>query len=370
MEPGAVWHVRPVAFADLDGWQADDHGAALSALARHRHKPAGHSYRKGSLGLDPDRLLDLALRADDAEARRDPRAFFESHYVPLRLAAADGARGRVTGFYEPELAASRRKHPPFETPFLRRPADLVAVDDTSRPAGLDPSYRFARLRPDGTLCEHHDRSAIEAGALDGQGLEVAWAADPVDVFFVHVQGAARLTFADGTATRITYDGKSGHPFTAIGRLLVERAEVDPQRVSMQTIRKWLADHPDRSRALMAENRSYIFFREMPAGDPGDGPVAAAKIPLTAGRSLAVDRLIHTFGTPVFVQADTVNGNRFRRLMIAQETGTAIVGAARGDIFFGTGDAAGERAGAVNSPCDFIVLAPRDMADTLPAYWTP
>lgn len=370
MGRGAAWHLRPVAFSDLDGWEGDDHGAALGALRRHRLKPPDQSYRKGSLGLPPGLLLELAARAHEAVARRDPRGFFESHCRPVRLMAADGARGRVTGFYEPQLAASRHRAPPFETPFLRRPADLVPVDDGNRPAGLDPSFRFARRQPDGRLTGYFDRAAIEAGALDGQGLEIAWAADPVDVFFVHVQGAARLTFPDGSATRITYDGKSGHPFTAIGRLLVERGEIDPQRVSMQTIRRWLADHPDRARALMAENRSYIFFREMPAGEPADGPVAAAKIPLTAGRSLAVDRLIHTFGTPVFVEADMVNGNPLRRLMIAQETGTAIVGPARGDIFFGTGDTAGERAGAVNSPCDFTVLVPRDTADTLPAYWQP
>lgn len=370
MRSGATWHVRPIDFADLDGWQEDDHGAALATLARHGRKPSDQSYRMGRLGLPPDLLLALAERAAAPDARRDPRGFFENHYRPVRLIAADEGRGRVTGFYEPQLAASRHRAPPFETPFLRRPDDLVPVDDGTRPAGLDPSFRFARRQPDGTMSEYFDRAAIEAGALDGKGLEIAWAADPVDVFFAHVQGAARLTFPDGSATRITYDGKSGHPFTAIGRLLVERGEIDPQKVSMQTIRQWLADHPDRAGALMAENRSFIFFREMPAGEPTDGPVAAAKIPLTAGRSLAVDRLIHTFATPVFVDADQVNGERFRRLMIAQETGTAIVGPARGDIFFGTGDGAGELAGAVNSPCDFTVFAPRDMADTLPAYWEP
>lgn len=365
-----MWRLEPVGFADMCGWPQDDHGAALAALARHALKPPGQAYRTGRLGSPPGRLLALADLAATGRARNDPRAFFEAHYAPIRLSHAGGARGLVTGFYEPELAASRRRTPPFETPFLRRPPDLVAVDGRTRPACLDPSFRFARRRADGTLADYFDRAAIEAGALDGLGLEIAWAADPVDVFFVHVQGAARLTFADGSAVRITYDGKSGHPFTPIGRLLAERCEIEPGAVSMRTIRRWLAEHPDRARALMAENRSYIFFRETPAGAPADGPVAAAKIPLTAGRSLAVDRLVHTFATPVFVHADRVNGRAFRRLMIAQETGTAIVGPARGDIFFGTGDRAGARAGAVTSPCDFTVLAPRDMADTLPAYWTP
>lgn len=365
-----MWNLGRIAFSDIDGWVCDDHAAALGALARHQQKPTQQVYRTGSLGLKPERLLDLAAAAGQPSARHDPRGFFEAHFAPVRMINRDGTRGLVTGFYEPELTVSRMRTGDHTTPFLRRPADLVTVTDANRPDDLGPSFRFARQLPDGTLTEHPDRAAIEAGALAGAGLEIAWAADPVDAFFVHIQGAARLTFADGATTRITYDGKSGHPFTAIGKLLVERGAIDAQTVSMQTIRQWLADNPDQAPKLMAENRSYIFFKQMPAGDPGDGPVAAAKIPLTAGRSVAVDRLIHSFATPIFVDADRVNGEPFRRLMIAQETGTAIVGPTRGDIFFGTGAAAGDLAGAVKSPCDFTVLVPRDMVDALPAYWQP
>lgn len=365
-----MWQLSRVEFADIAGWVDDDHEAALAALAKHANKPSDETYRTGSLGLNPARLLDLAGQAQQDAARHDPRSFFEVHYVPVRLVEDRGKRGLVTGFYEPELVASRTETPDHTTPLLRRPDDLVAINDSNRPNGLDRSYRFARQLPDGRLAEYPDRAAINAGALAGRGLEIAWVADAVDAFFVHVQGAARLTFSDGTAARITYDGKSGHPFTAIGKLLVERNQIAAETVSMQSIRQWLADHPEEAPVLIAENRSYIFFKEMPTGAPGEGPIAAAKIPLTAGRSLAVDRLIHTFATPIFVSADAVNGTRFRRLMIAQETGSAIVGPARGDIFFGTGEAAGEAAGAVKSPCDFIVLVPRDIADTLPAYWEP
>lgn len=366
----AVWRLRPVSFDDIPGWTDDDHGAARQALSRHSVKPETENYRTGSIGIPPEPLLALASAAEEPDARHDPRGFFEANYTPIRLSSDDETRGRVTGFFEPELAASRVKTPSFQTPFLRRPPDLVPVDDRTRPPSLDRSFRFARRTPDGALVEYPDRAAIQAGLLSGQRLEIAWVADPVDAFFVHVQGAARLTFPDGSAARITYDGKSGHPFTAIGRLLVDRGEIAPETVSMQSIRRWLADHTDQACALMAENRSYIFFKETPAGNRTDGPVAAAKVPLTAGRSLAVDRLIHTFATPVFVDADHVNGAPFRRLMIAQETGTAIVGPARGDIFFGTGDAAGEAAGAVLSHCDFIVLVPRELADTLPSRLEP
>lgn len=365
-----MWRLKSIGFSDMDGWSVDDHDAARAAFARHLLKPEDETYRTGRLGIPPVRLLDLAARAGTVAARRHPGGFFEANFVPVSLTHVGGERGLITGFYEPELAVSPVRSPPFETPFLRRPPDLVAVDDRTRPPDLDASFRFARKRSDGTLAPYFDRAAIEAGALAGRGLEIAWAADPVDAFFVHIQGAARLIYADDSAIRITYDGKSGHPFTAIGRLLLERGEIAVDRVSMQSIREWLADHPDEAPGLMAENRSYIFFKEMPAGEAGDGPVAAAKIPLTAGRSLAVDRLLHSFATPIFVAADAVNDAPFRRLMIAQETGTAIVGPARGDIFFGTGEAAGKLASAVNSPCDFTALVPRDMADTLPPYWEP
>ncbi|MFZ2099700.1 MAG: MltA domain-containing protein, partial [Oricola sp.] len=185
-----------------------------------------------------------------------------------------------------------------------------------------------------------------------------------------VQGAARLRFADGNTIRVTYDGKTGHPFTAIGKRLVERGEIDPDAVSMNAIRRWLADHPGEARPLMEENRSYIFFREAAVDDPAAGPIAAAKVPLTAGRSLAVDRLLHTFGSPIFVGADKVNGRPWRKLMIAQDTGSAIVGAARGDLFMGSGAAAGERAGAVRSPADFVLLVPKGVAIEPGAAVTP
>lgn len=365
-----MWSLRPIAFNDLAGWAGDDHGAALAALARHSKKPADEIYRTGRLGVPPEPLMALAAEAAEPDACTDPRGFFESRYVPVRLDPGHGERGLVTGFYEPELSASRVRTSSFAVPFLRRPPDLVPVDDGNRPSGFDPEMRFARRTDDGVLTEYRDRAAIEAGALDGQDLEIAYVADPVDAFFVHIQGAARLTFDDGSATRITYDGKTGHPFTAIGALLVARGEVPAETVSMQSIRAWLASHPDKAAGLMAENRSYIFFKETPAGRPGDGPIAAAKVPLTAGRSLAVDRLLHTFGTPVFVDADKVGDAPFRRLMIAQETGSAIVGPARGDIFFGTGAEAGEAAGGVKSPCTFTILVPRDMVDRLPEEWAP
>lgn len=355
-----MWMLQPLSFQDLAGWAADDHASALDAFARHAERPAGEVYRHGGAGVSPQSLDPLFLRARDVEARSDPRSFFERNFDLFAIVSADGARGLVTAFYEPEIEASREPVAPFLTPFYRRPDDLVSVSDANRPNGWDPEIRFGRRSEDGEISAYPDRSAINAGYLDGRGLELAWVENPVDAFFAHVQGAARLKLRDGSTMRITYDGKSGHPFTAIGRLLVERGQIALADVSMATIRAWLAAHPGKARALMEQNRSYIFFREASAGRAGDGPVAAAKVPLTAERSLAVDRLQHTFGTPVFVHADNVDGGPWAKLMIAQDTGSAIVGAARGDLFMGSGDVAGDRAGGVRSCADVHILAPKSL----------
>ncbi|GAB4361435.1 MAG: murein transglycosylase A [Oricola sp.] len=356
-----MWTLQPLPFDELAGWAADDHAAALAAFRRHADRQGNAVYRRGRAGIPPESLEPLFAAAAGEAASADPRGFFERNFDCCAVAESRGQRGFVTAFYEPEIVASRVRTGRFCHPFYRRPGDLVAVTPQNRPLGWDGEYRFAREAADGTLLVYPDRAAINAGWLDGRGLEIAWVEDPVDAFFAHIQGAARLKLADGSLMRITYDGKTGHPFTAIGKLLVDRGEIDAGAVSMQAIRQWLADHPGRARSLMEENRSYIFFREAPVADPGDGPVAAAGVPLTAARSLAVDRLLHTFGSPVFVSADDVNGAPWRRLMIAQDTGSAIVGAARGDLFMGSGDAAGARAGAVRSQADFFLLVPKSVA---------
>jgi membrane-bound lytic murein transglycosylase A len=306
----------------------------------------------------------LQARPSDAgEARR----FFEERFRPFLIAGEAKGRGFVTGYYEPEIAVSETRTGRFRYPIHRRPDDLVDIDDTTRPPSMDPYFAFARQGTDG-ISEYPDRKAIDQGALDGHGLEIAYAEDKVDLFFVHIQGAARLVYTDGTTRRITYAAKTGHPFTAIGKILIERGEIDRRAVTMATIRAWLADHPDQIDALFWENRSYIFFREADVDDPAFGPIAAAKVPLSPGRSLAVDRLIHTFGTPFFVSAPGLvhldRGAPFARLMLAQDTGSAIVGPARGDIFTGSGAAAGELAGSIKHAADFHILVPLAAAERL------
>jgi membrane-bound lytic murein transglycosylase A len=197
--------------------------------------------------------------------------------------------------------------------------------------------------------------------LGGRGLELAWLADPVDAFFVHVQGSARLKLVEGGTMRIGFDGKSGHPYTSIGRLAVERGLLTRDSADKEGLEAWLKAHPDQARSLMRENRSFIFFRETRLAEV-EGPVGAAGVPLIAGRSLAVDRRTMTFHTPVWVEAGEVTDpdradKSFRRLMIAQDTGSAIVGPARGDLFIGSGDEAGAKAGRVRHAATMIVLVP-------------
>lgn len=361
--------LRREEFSTLPGWADDTAAAAFAAFRRSaRHATQIAPYRTGSLGLDH---ADFASSYAAALARpgsesgsitdADARGFFEAWFHPVEITADSGA-GLVTGYYEPDVDVAARPDPTHRHPFLRKPDWLVKVPDPRRPPDDIPAgYAFMIDQAGGVRC-CPDRRAIESGAFDGQGLEIAWAASRADVFFAHIQGCARLRYADSPTKRITYAAKSGHPFTAIGRLLVERGEIAAELISMAAIRAWLAVDQERAERLMWENRSYIFFRETEVDDQWLGPVAAAKVPLEPGRSLAVDRLVHSFGTPIFVIApDLADFDRprpFARLMIAQDTGTAIVGAVRGDLFAGSGPAAGDKAGAINTAARFIVLAPR------------
>lgn len=353
----------PLAFADIPGWPDDDHAAALAAFRRGAAELAEHPPKRRQVDLDPDALAAVIVRAAalPAETQRDgARAFFETNFVPVDVRPHEGS-AFYTGYYEPIVAGSRSPSATFRTPLYAPPSDLVEIDPDHPPPGIEAGFRFARRTGDG-LVPYFDRGEIEqGGALRGQGLEIAWLADPVDAFYIHIQGSARLRLAEGGEMRVTYAAKTGHPYTAIGRELIAMGALPKGGATMRTVRAWLADHPAEAPGLMARNRSFIFFREAPVEDPALGPVAAAKVPLTEGRSLAVDRLIHSFGAPVFVEATLADGTPWRRLMVAQDTGSAIVGPARGDIFTGSGDAAGEVAGALQSRGRFILLWPREAA---------
>ncbi|EJM99901.1 murein transglycosylase A [Phyllobacterium sp. YR531] len=360
--------LQPAEFEDCPGWEADRQLEAFIAFRRSAVRVLEKPYKSGSLGISFEALEPIFAdsRETFVENDQDARLFFEKWFRPAFIKPEETKSGFVTGFYEPEVIASPVRTEEFTVPFLKRPADLVDIDDSNRPSGFDAYFAFARQTPEG-FAEYYDRRAIESGALDRQGLEIAFVKSAVDAFFIHVQGAARLKMVDGSLRRITYAAKTGHRFTGIGKILLDRGEIKPEKISMQSIRQWLAENPEQVQLLLWNNQSYIFFREAAVDDESLGPIAAAKVPLMGGRSMAVDRLLHTFGTPFYIHAPQLTafgGNSFSRLMIAQDTGSAIVGPARGDLFAGSGDEAGEIAGGIRHNADFYALVPRSLFGSL------
>ena len=353
---------EPVSFADLPGWAADDHLAAFRAFLRSG--PA-----LGRAGTAPDRtqtagaaLIAVAKEAaasvPGVASAADAKAFFEAHFTPHRVVHT-GAEGLLTGYYEPVLAGARTPEGPFRIPVYRRPPDLVNLVREEERGALADGLTHARRTAEGVE-PFATRAEIEDGALAGQGLELVWLADPVDAFFMHVQGSGRIRFPDGATMRITYDGKNGHPYTSIGRVLIDAGQFAPEDMTLAALKTWLAADPERGRKVMHENRSFVFFRELANED--DGPLGALETPLSEGRSLAVDTAFHAIGTPVYVSAPTLKpgdaAEGFARLMVAQDVGSAIRGAERGDIYFGSGDEAGRLAGGTKHPGRFFVLLPR------------
>jgi membrane-bound lytic murein transglycosylase A len=362
--------VEAVTFAALPGWADDDHGAAFATfLVSCRALAVGAAPLRA--GLAPSKALEAVCRMALAEPPSTPfaaRRFFETRFTPWRVHPALGG-AFFTGYYEPEVEGSLTRTGRFATPILDRPPDLVTLPrDASPPPGLE-DYSAARRRPDGALEVYPDRAAIEAGALDRFALVRAYVADPVDRFFMQVQGSGRIRLPDGGTVRLAYSGRNGHPYTPIGRLVADREGIPRSDMTMDVLRAYLAKDPERASAVMRENHSFVFFRLAPELDPALGPIGGQGVPLTPGRSLAVDRSLWPYGLPVFVDAALPPGpglpQPFRRLMVAQDTGAAIVGPARADIFFGAGRAMGAIAGAVRHGGEFVVLWPSDEAAMRP-----
>jgi membrane-bound lytic murein transglycosylase A len=351
-----------VEFSDLPGWSSDNHLEAFEAFKRSSQQALIQPYKDGEAGRSFavfKSTFESAVHANIA-SKDAARRFFEDHFKPFKLKPDAGDAGLVTGFYEPVVKGSKTKSAAFPVPLYRAPDDLVEITPANQPEGWDPYFRFGKTSA-GQIDYYPDRGVIERGLLDGRGCELVYVADKIEAFFIHVQGAARIELPDGSMMGITYAAKSGHPFTGPGRLLIERGEVLQKDISMQTIRGWLKANPDKADELLWQNRSFIFFKESEIEDPKLGPIAAAKVQLSAGRSIAVDRLRHLFGSAFYVVAPKVNfgdDKPFQRLMIAQDTGSAIVGTARADLFTGTGVAAGEIAGRIKADADFYLLMPR------------
>ncbi len=313
---------RILEFDDLLSWKTDDHAAALQVFSQ----TCGD-------------MRDAEWQAVCRVAARQPaaRTFFELFFRPVLV--TDGAPMLFTGYFEPELNGSREPDETFKYPIYRLPPELR----------------------DGDLW--NTRAEIETqNLLGGRGLEIAWADNPVDVYFLHVQGSGRIRLTDGTAIRVGYAGMNGREYRSIGQELVRRGVYQPHQVSAQVIRNWVGRNPVDGRALLQHNPSYVFFRELSNVAPENGPLGAMNRSITAMRSVAVDPRYTPLGAPVWIEKGGLGP--LRRLMVAQDTGSAIKGAQRADIFFGTGDEAGRKAGRVRDPGRMIVLMPIRRAQEL------
>jgi membrane-bound lytic murein transglycosylase A len=357
MFPAAL---KKVDFDDLPDWRSADLQLSFEAFQRSANEilARGRGFdRQPVFGGTHQDWLEPCQKA-----LLQPRvgSFFEEHFIPLQVRDGEKPNGLFTGYFEPEAEASRVETPDYQVPIYARPLDLVAFDtDQSAACGL--AYgRLVHGRPE----PYFSREQIEKGALRGRGLEFAWLKHWEDAFFIHIQGQGRLHMTDGTTMRLAYAGKSGRAYTGIGSELVKRGELSPLTNSMQSIRAWMADHPHLKRALMWANTSFVFFREEAVTDPDLGAVGAQLVNLTPRRSLAVDRAVWMFGTPLWLATKhppEAGGNPFNHLMIAQDTGTAIKGAARGDIYWGWGDEAAWNAGHMKSPGTLVALLPKTLA---------
>lgn len=330
--------LRPARFGELPGWPAEAHAGLLPVLlkscANHTRRPPDQPLlalpsRAGDWSA-PCVLAALLPPGDDGAARD----YFEANFQPYQVLNNDQPEGLFTGYYEPELRGSRQCLPPYTVPLYRLPPELAVRDKPPFP----------------------DRAAIDQGALLGRGLELACVDSAIDAFFLHIQGSGRVNLAEGGVLRVNVAGQNGHPYVAIGREMLKDGLLAAGKVSMQSIRAWLAANPEAAPGIMARNPSYVFFREVFLA-PEEGPLGAEGVPLTPARSLAVDRRFLAYGVPLWLDTDSPLG-RLQRLVVAQDTGGAIRGPVRGDLFWGWGEQAGDLAGRMANRGRYWVLLPR------------
>lgn len=333
--------LKPTQHADMDGWYHDEHAQALSAFLlscesiakRNDTTPIG----KFQLAA-PAKYWKPACFQAGLTAPKDAGAFFESAFTPFRVEFKDSEQGLFTGYYIPEIRGSRKRSGPYTVPVYRRPPDLEE--------GLP----------------YYTRAEINAGELKGRGLELAWVDDPVGLFFIEIQGSGIINLNTGGQLAIGFDGKNNHEYVALGRVMQEEGLLEPGKVNLFTIKEWLYKHPAQARQVMEQNPSFVFFKELK-----DGRIRGGQgVGLTPMRSLAIDHRYIPYGMPVFLQTQLPATpysftHPFNQLMIAQDTGGAIKGGIRGDIFFGHGKAAEAQAGYMATQGSYVLLVPNEVA---------
>jgi membrane-bound lytic murein transglycosylase A len=362
--PGAQYN--PVAWSDLPGWGDDDQLAAFRAF-----RASCTPVLAQSVDNTPDKFLGGSLR-EPCKAARDAkisdittaRAFFEAQFVPLLISRLGDDAGFVTGYYEPIVEGSRTKTDVYTVPLYRRPSNLFVRGYSQASDSLPNKGQVFRKIGRRKLVPYYDRAQIEDGAIAGRGLEIVWLKNQTDLLFIQIQGSARIKLEDGSMIRINYDSHNGYPYTPVGRVLIDRGIIPKDQMSMQRIRDYMEQNPDAASELRRQNRSYIFFHEV-ALKADEEAVGAQGVSLTPGRSIAVDKALHVYGTPFFIEGSLpidseTSATPFRRLMVAQDTGSAIVGPARADLYFGAGPEAGKVAGRIKNAARFAILLPKSL----------
>lgn len=363
----------PARFADLPGWTASDPRAALAAFTRSCAALAGKPAESamggtGYAGMVGDWQGACAAIPRAASSAASARQFFESRFSPLEVKPSGQGQALFTGYYEPQLFASRTRHGRFQTPIYGPPTELVSVDLGQFRDDLKGEHL------EGCLDGHSLEPCPSRADIDAKGLAHApvlfYADDPVSVFFLHIQGSGRVRLDDGTTVRVAYAGQNGRRYKAVGRTLIEEGLLDRGSMSMQAIRAWMQAHPNEARRVMESDESYVFFQEAPLGDASLGSPGSEGVALTPGASLAVDLRLHPQGAPFYVSAvrpdaDAGKPDRtFDTLLIAQDTGGAIRGPARGDVFWGFGPLSESIAGRMKSNGRLFVLLPKPLAARL------
>ena len=354
--------LEPVDFGALTGWKEGEQAAAWPAFLASCQALRWREAWRGVCA----RAMDLRSPGDE-EARR----FLEENFTPWRLANLDGAtEGLVTGYYEPLLRGSRAKVTPFLYPLYGPPDDLLTIDLSA----TNPELRGMRLRgrlEGKRVVPYYSRAEIARGAAPVSGKEILWVDDPIEAFFLQIQGSGRIQLEGGETLRLGYADQNGHPFQSIGRYLVERGELQLGEASMPAIKAWAAANPRRLEELLNQNPSFVFFRELPLADPASGPVGALGVPLAPGRSIAVDSRYVPLGAPVFLATTfPASTTPLSRLVLAQDTGGAIRNPVRADFFWGFGPEAGAQAGRMRQQGRMWALLPKDLKPAPAGAATP
>jgi membrane-bound lytic murein transglycosylase A len=371
LAPATTATLSAVRFADLPGWKESDPRAALDAFRRScsvlKNKPSSAAMGANGYAGTGAAWRPVCAALPGTASATTARQFFEQRFAPVEIVPSGGS-ALFTGYYEPELDASRTQQGAYKTPIYGAPNNLVSID---LGAFRD---KYAGEHLEGCLAGHKllpcpSRATIDAHGLTGAPV-LLYANDPISVFFLHIQGSGRVKLADGSMLRIAYDGQNGRPYTSVGHTLIERGILPREGMSMQAIRAWMQTHPALARDVMETDQSYVFFKEEPTGDASLGSPGSEGVPLTPGASLAVDETLHPLGVPVYISAtrpdaDASKPDRtFDALLIAQDTGGAIKGPARGDVFWGFGRDAESIAGRMKSTGRMFVLLPKSVAAKL------